>query len=216
MFTKYWQPGAAKTRLARSVGASPAAAISFHFFQTLTERFSQAGDCRCVLVAPPDACPLVAPYCGNDWSCTAQAAGDLGHRLRTHFDAVLSDPQARLLAIGSDSPTLPLVYLQQAWQMLEHVDVVLGPSADGGYYLVGAARRVPPIFDNMDWSTSRVWAQTTQRLRDRRIPFESLPEWFDVDDLDGLHRLAKQLESSDFQSPLWRTLRKAVQQCLPP
>jgi hypothetical protein len=99
----------------------------------------------------------------------------------------------RVVLIGADSPDLPLHLIDEALAALADHDVVLGPSADGGYYLIGVARRVPPIFENMAWSTQEVWPQTTARLRAAGIAWHELPSWYDVDDGDGLQDLVGRL-----------------------
>ena len=69
---------------------------------------------------------------------------------------------------------------------------MLGPARDGGYYLLGMAGVVAPIFDDIDWSTSRVLRQTIERLEQHGIASNVLPEWYDVDDADDLQLLQRQ------------------------
>jgi glycosyltransferase A (GT-A) superfamily protein (DUF2064 family) len=95
----------------------------------------------------------------------------------------------RVVLIGSDSPDLPAEYVAAALDALHSSDVVLGPAADGGYYLVGVARRVPPIFDGIAWSTPAVWPQTIELLKSSTIAWHELPGWYDVDDQQSLSAL---------------------------
>jgi glycosyltransferase A (GT-A) superfamily protein (DUF2064 family) len=95
-----------------------------------------------------------------------------------------------VVAIGADSPTLPVEYVRRAFELLVERPVVLGPARDGGYYLVGASEDVPPIFSDIDWGTARVWQQTVTRLNESRIPFHELPPWYDIDTARDL-KLAK-------------------------
>jgi glycosyltransferase A (GT-A) superfamily protein (DUF2064 family) len=67
--------------------------------------------------------------------------------------------------------------------------VVMGPSTDGGYYLIGCARRVPPLFEGIAWSTSRVLADTMAALQDPQWRLSLLPPWYDVDTLDDWRML---------------------------
>jgi len=97
---------------------------------------------------------------------------------------------------------LPEAYIDQAFSSLDHDPVVLGPTADGGYYLVGARGQVPPIFDDIQWSTGSVWDQTVARLREHDRPFATLPAWYDVDELPDLLRLARDLENGQGSDPL--------------
>ena len=100
-------------------------------------------------------------------------AGFIEQQLSLGADAVV--------LVGADSPTLPVAYIEQAFAELRRADVVLGPAMDGGYYLVGCGRRVPPIFHGIAWSTGQVLAQTLARLEDRSWRLALLPPWYDVD-----------------------------------
>ena len=82
-----------------------------------------------------------------------------------------------MVLIGSDSPTMPAQFIDDAFAALDSDPVVLGPSRDGGYYLVGAAGQVPPIFTEIDWSTPAVWRQTVDRLGKAGCRFAELPPW---------------------------------------
>ena len=114
------------------------------------------------------------------------------------------------IQVGSDSPTLPLDLVDRAFATLKNNDVVLGPTTDGGYYLVGAARRVPDIFDGILWSTSRVWQQTVERLCAADIAFGVLDSWYDVDDRATLERLCEELCGPDTAEPALLDLRGVV------
>ena len=94
-----------------------------------------------------------------------------------------------MVLVGTDSPTLPLVLVEQAFQELEQADVVLGPATDGGYYLVGCGRRLPPIFEGVAWSSSRTLTDTIARLADPSWRLALLPPWYDVDTGDDWQML---------------------------
>ena len=98
-------------------------------------------------------------------------------------------------AINSDGPTLPLVYLEGAYGQLMQADVVLGPSEDGGYYLIGLKRPHPGLFRDVDWSTERVTVQTLERAESIGLTVAQLPPWYDVDTAADLGRLQTELRS---------------------
>jgi rSAM/selenodomain-associated transferase 1 len=125
----------------------------------------------------------------------AQAEGDLGARLSAFFDGEFEEGATRVVAIGSDSPTLDPTLVISAFLCLESRDVVLGPSTDGGYYLVGCRPPMPPIFEGIPWSTPHVLAQTIDRLKDTRLSLSVLPPWYDVDTPDDLQVLAGHLRA---------------------
>jgi uncharacterized protein len=97
--------------------------------------------------------------------------------------------------VNADSPTLPTELLVGAVQCLQEPGdrVVLGPAADGGYYLIGLKHFHPKLFESIDWSTDRVYRQTMMRVREIGLPVVSLSEWYDVDDEATLAVLAREL-----------------------
>lgn len=119
-----------------------------------------------------------------------QAPGDLGERLLHTFTSLMARGHGAVAVIGSDSPTLPPAILRSALAALrQDAEVVLGPAEDGGYYLVGAARLVPEMFEGVPWSSGRVMEATLAALDRAGVRTSLLPRWYDVDvpaDLDRL------------------------------
>ena len=104
---------------------------------------------------------------------------------------------ASVCLINGDSPTLPTELLvEAACRLREPGDrVVLGPAADGGYYLIGMKHFHQRLFEAIDWSTERVYRQTIARAREIGLPVATLAEWYDVDDEVTLRLLARELLS---------------------
>lgn len=193
MFAKYWQPGTVKTRLAATIGDEAASDVYRHFVRTLLERFRNAAP-QVVLAFTPDGRRSDFQRLVTDqWQLESQGDGDLGQRMRSYFASAFSRGNKRVVLIGSDSPTLPTEYVREAFERLSDHEVVLGPSEDGGYYLIGMARHVPTVFDRIDWSTPDVWQQTTKRLEQEGTTYACLSPWYDVDTLDDLRRLKREL-----------------------
>lgn len=192
IFAKHWEPGKVKTRLAKTIGESRAATLHALFVSTLVERLGQVGERRVIAFWPPQSQAPFAALARSRFEIWPQSSGDLGQRMQAFFTQGLMAAQ-RVVLIGSDSPDLPLELIDEAFRALQSHEVVLGPSADGGYYLIGLARQVPPIFDDISWSTPEVWPQTTSRLKAAGIAWHELPTWYDVDDDAGLHALLPRL-----------------------
>lgn len=212
MFAKFWASGEVKTRLAAAIGAEQAARLHQIFVQTLLERFGRTADRRTVVYAPAGRAKSFAALAGDGWGLAAQAEGDLGQRMRSWFEVAFASGASRAVLIGSDSPTLPEPYVASAFQLLDDHDVVLGPAVDGGYYLVGAARPAPPIFEDMPWSQPSVWDETVARLAAAGWSCAALPRWYDVDEWDDLLRLRAELAAADASdSTLGRLQRAAAQ-----
>ncbi|MHC4877612.1 MAG: TIGR04282 family arsenosugar biosynthesis glycosyltransferase [Planctomycetota bacterium] len=185
LFAKQPIAGTVKTRLAASWSPERAARLYECFLRDQFERFNNAGERRIVGFAPDDqaAHDWFASAAGN-WDFWPQPETSLGGRMAECFERWCSGPDDRMVLIGSDSPNLPDRAFEQAWSLLEAHDVVLGPAADGGYWLVGLRGSAPharAIFDDIDWSTSEVLRQTVNRVRSLNLTLALLPLWFDVD-----------------------------------
>jgi rSAM/selenodomain-associated transferase 1 len=214
MFAKYWQAGAVKTRLAAAVGDAAASRLYRQFVATTAERFADVGQQRTIYYWPAHESAAFAQVAGKCWQTAAQCEGDLGTRMQDFFQRCFAAGNRRVVLIGSDSPTLPTQYVRQAFDLLESRAVVLGPSEDGGYYLVGARGRTPPIFAEIAWSTPGVWRQTVRCLKQAGISFGTLPTWYDVDDYQQLVRMADELRAASTGGDIRCELRPAVEEAV--
>ena len=120
-------------------------------------------------ISPPDSL-LVPVSCVNIGDCLVQVLGRL-----------LEMGYQRAIALNSDGPSLPASYIKRAVQLLGDHDLVLGPSEDGGYYLVGLKRLHTQIFSDIEWSTKLVTAQTFAKAQQLGLNVAQLPLWYDID-----------------------------------
>jgi hypothetical protein len=90
---------------------------------------------------------------------------------------------------------LPAEFLEQGIAALACSDLVYGPSLDGGYYLVGLRRFIPGVFENIDWSTERVMAQSLRQVARSGVSVSLLPDWYDIDTINDLQRLNHELSA---------------------
>ncbi len=196
LFTRYPEAGTTKTRLIPALGPDGAARLH----KRLTERAAgQAG-----LLAASHDIPTVVHYSGGSlaqmaaWlgplAYVAQAAGDLGRRMQAAFQHAFRGGAARAVLIGSDIPELDADLLARAFAALRDSEVVLGPSRDGGYYLLGltaevAGRLYFPLFADIPWSTGNVFAMTRDRLEKAAATVAILPTLRDVDRPEDLNWL---------------------------
>ena len=102
-------------------------------------------------------------------------------RPRRALAAAIAGPGFEFVAIGADSPTLPVEYVERAFTLLAENDVVLGPALDGGYYLIGLGASDFGVFTDIPWSTAHVLEATIARLRATSARLALLPPWYDVD-----------------------------------
>jgi len=179
-------PGRVKTRLAREFGPEFAAeAHDAMLFDTLdlwaSDRWLGPGGRRVLLFEPPDAGHWFDPLVPERFAMRPQAEGDLGARLFDFFDGEFENGARKVVAIGSDSPTLDPSIVVSAYLCLDQKDVVIGPATDGGYYLIGCRPPLPPIFEDVDWGGPQVLWQTVDRLAGSERSLAVLPPWYDID-----------------------------------
>lgn len=210
VFARYWQPGACKTRLASAIGAAAASQLAREFLRLTLRQFHAAADRHELVFTPPDRRQDFEQLAGPQWNCTAQVQGDLGARLQAYFDGAFQAGARQVVVIGSDSPTLPHIYVQQAFAALQEQTVVLGPTDDGGYYLVGTSRPVPELFEQIPWGTPQVFSTTLERLAAIQLPCVTLPCWYDIDHAADLVRLQAELQRPEYGALEWQSLRDCL------
>jgi len=184
VFAKFPQPGLVKSRIAEATSPEWAARVADAFIRDTVDRLAEVRAHRILVYTPAEKSGYFAEVSGGRFELLPQADGDLGARLSRFFTSQMPDAH-RVVVVGTDSPTLPCAFVGQAFQELERADVVLGPANDGGYYLVGCANRVPPIFDGISWGSELVLAQTVARLAEPTWRLALLPPWYDIDLVRG-------------------------------
>lgn len=199
LFAKAPLVGQTKTRLARERGDVDALKLASAFLldtcdvlaRWQAQRVGADQNRRVVLYAAPHTDDPILVEAARRAHCRIepQGDGDLGARLKRAFTNEFERGARAVAAIGADSPTLPAYLLDEAFRALAWERVVLGPTFDGGYYLVGAQRPPPDIFDAMPWSTPSLLATTLARLRAHDVRAHLLPFWYDIDEAADLERL---------------------------
>ncbi len=183
-FCKQPIPGQVKTRLARETSPAWAGRVAHAFCLDVLDRMRGISACRLLAYAPKEADAHFRAVVASGFQLHPQADGDLGQRMAAFFAHWLPSAPDGVVLIGTDSPTLPTSFIEQAFAALQDADVVLGPATDGGYYLIGCRGRVPAVFDGIAWGTRSVLAETVQRLESLDVRLALLPPWYDVDTLD--------------------------------
>lgn len=205
LFTRYPQAGKVKTRLIKHLG--PQGAADLHSLMT-KQVISQlrpalaAGSVRSV--------QLQVYYCGGskqkiktwlgknskDIQLARQQGNDLGDRMQDAFEQTWQQGAEKVLLIGSDCPGINPSIITSGLEYLQQHDVVLGPASDGGYYLIGLPARLKKekqnyadLFQNIDWGTDQVLAQTLTQAHKNNLSFALLPELHDIDRPEDLVHL---------------------------
>lgn len=202
IFTKAPVPGKVKTRT-RSL-LSPEEAASLHKALVLdTLEMTRSLSVRRVLFVAGglDDAFLQQVSREEGVEIRAQIGEDLGTRMRNAFEESGVRGKKRVCLIGTDSPHLPQEYIKSAFLQLERHEVVVGPAADSGYYLIGLCGVVPPIFEGIAWGTPEVLPRTLRRLTEKEYSYALLPFWYDIDEPRDLELLRAHLPVLLRESP---------------
>lgn len=181
VFCKAPRPGFVKTRLAGSLGPEAACAT----YRALTEKvLSQISGVEWVQLrhTPDEAREEIAPWKRHPcWTLEPQGPGDLGERMARAFQSEFDVGTDRVVLIGTDTPELLETDLHEALDALRRHDVVLGPSLDGGYWLIGLSEPHPRLLEGIDWSTPAVLQQTLQKATVEGLQVHLLRVLADID-----------------------------------
>lgn len=129
----------------------------------------------------------------DDFAQAIQSGGSLGERLASLFYTSFRRGVSRVVVLGSDSPTLPMDVVHDAFDHLENGKVIVGPAEDGGYYLIGSSEWIPEMFQSIDWGSSRVLEQTVESLTAKNLDVDRLVSWYDVDRPEDLEKLREEI-----------------------
>ena len=187
--------GAVKTRLCPPLRPPEAAELARCFLLDAVERVGAVAGIRPILAYTPAEARKEFEALANDFTLIAQRGADLGARQAALVEDVLGLGQQAAIVIGTDSPTVPCEHIDEAVDlvMAPDVDLVLGPTEDGGYHLFGLRAPCPALFEDMPWSTPAVLSRTVERARGLGLRVACLPTWFDVDTGADLDRLRAEL-----------------------
>ena len=203
------RPGAVKTRLCPPLLAAEAAALYRCFLLDKIAAVQALSGARPMVAYTPDEAQAEFAVLAPDFALVPQRGPDLGARLHTTLASLLAAGHPGAIAVDSDTPTLPREFLQQAVDCLTGPgpDVVLGPTEDGGYYLIGVRAANRELFDDMPWSTSAVLEITLRRAAAAGLQTVCTPAWFDVDTPDDLRRLRTVLDGGRSAAEAGETAR---------
>ena len=190
--------GQAKSRLSPPLTLAQAAMLyEAMLLDTIKLTARLEGVRLAIAITPPEAVEYFREISPPETALLPVTGGDIGDCLDQTLERLLAAGHARALALNSDGPTLPITYLRQALTELRdrEIDVVLGPSEDGGYYLIGLKQPEPGLFEGIAWSTAQVAAQTVTKAEAMGLRVAQLPPWYDVDTVADLARLQVELRT---------------------
>jgi rSAM/selenodomain-associated transferase 1 len=225
LFAKHPTPGQVKTRLAAQTNPHWAARVAEAFLKDIVARLCNFPAQRVLVFAPQDAESYFSALAQGRFLLVPQTEGDLGLRMEAFLAAQFIHGASSVVLLGTDSPTVPSAFIEQAFEELTRTDLVIGPATDGGYYLVGASRgqgtagrdlcpfwplptaHCPllcslrsahcPLFRGISWGCPTVLRETIAQLEGSLVELKVLSPWYDVDTLDDWQLLQSHLSALD-------------------
>lgn len=203
VFARSPQSGQVKSRLTSLISPQEAAELYQAFLQDSLEQYASLNlDVRLYMSgeAPPEVLAYGAVI-------RQQHGNGLGERMRKAFMETAAEGYQKMVIIGTDHPTLPDEFICSAFQSLSTPPAIsIGPTEDGGYYLLGMNPFIDGLFDGITYSRPDVYALTLSRAYQSGANVVQLPGWYDVDTPDDLCRLASEQEG--MQKNTWRILKQ--------
>jgi rSAM/selenodomain-associated transferase 1 len=195
------RPGAVKTRLASSL--SPDAVTSFYccLLQDTLALARSLNDVTVAIMCPGSDVNELVQLVGREVNVVPQKGEGLAAGLTSVFALFADHPRRRIIAFNSDSPHLPRSVLENAFEALTTHDLVVGPTHDGGYYLIGAKASYPTLFAGDGMGTSSALERLLSRARAIELSVGFAPPFYDIDVADDLTRLAEDLRLDPAKAP---------------
>lgn len=196
-FSKWPEAGRVKTRLMPELGAEGAMEAHIRLSLAVLDNLVASGYIvrflwdRELKSTPEGATPVLERLEAHGVAQALQQGDVLGERMLQALEAGLGG-FGKAMIVGSDCPSVDADYVRTAVAALDEVDVVLGPSEDGGYVLIGARRVIPGMLADVAWGTDKALSQTCDRLTQANVSFRLLPQRWDVDEPEDWHRFTGQ------------------------
>jgi rSAM/selenodomain-associated transferase 1 len=198
IFTKLPRPGEVKTRLGKSIGMVDAAraykGFAEHVFAIADELAREKIEV-CLYYEPTATEEAVRAWVCRDFTYVPQRGEGLGERMHNAFASVFEDGVGRAIVIGTDVPELEATHVAKSFALLDDNDIVVGPSADGGYYLLGMNAPMKELFENIVWSSNTVFDATMAKVRTLGLSVTVLPLLHDIDTEEDLRQLERRLQN---------------------
>ncbi|MBN2484052.1 MAG: TIGR04283 family arsenosugar biosynthesis glycosyltransferase [Candidatus Omnitrophica bacterium] len=191
LFARYPVPGKVKSRLAKTKGKRYAALvykrIAEKAFRT-ARSISNTGLIRYIFVADSDTVKKTCRWARSGFLCLSQTGHDLGQRMEHALCRVFSYGAEKVVIVGTDIPDLSRDIIENALRLLDSHQIVLGPTHDGGYYLLGMKKMYRELFRNIPWSTPDVLPATLSRIENLKAASARLPLLRDIDTEEDLKK----------------------------
>lgn len=208
---KYPAVGRVKTRLCESIDPEKVAHLYLCFLKDTVEKVKGPGVPFFVYYTPDDKQEYFERLFGDNPGYLPQMGDDLGERLYNGFKTFFRQGYDSAIALASDIPDLPEAILYESLKRLTEYNSVIGPSFDGGYYLIGLTKDSASknLFRGITWSTETVFNETMKKIKQEKISCHALAPWGDVDRITDLERLLSSENPVFHGSHTWRLLKSS-------
>ncbi|MGB7575748.1 MAG: TIGR04282 family arsenosugar biosynthesis glycosyltransferase, partial [Thermodesulfobacteriota bacterium] len=187
-FIKNPEKGKVKTRLASAIGDKKAVKLYKRFLLEMLFTLNRGTFLFYLCYSPESPLSDLKDWLGDQYLYMPQSGENLGERMKNGFAEAISMNFRRVVLIGSDIPDLPLAFIEEAFTSLREKDVVIGPSFDGGYYLIGFKDKTfsARAFEGIHWSTESVFEKTIKVLKQEGLTVHTLRPLRDIDTVEDL------------------------------
>lgn len=190
ILVKYPEAGAVKTRLGPPFSPEDAARLASAMAEDLIETHRKADDYDVIVCcAPPERYDDFRSWLGEGVALERQEGEDLGARQHNALKSALDAGYRKVAVMGSDVPLVTVGDVKEAFGLLDYVDVVIGPSDDGGYYFLGAKAPHESIFSGISWGDGNVFEETTGRIAAAGLEYRAAAKHYDIDSSEDAERL---------------------------
>jgi rSAM/selenodomain-associated transferase 1 len=196
VFLRAPESGKVKTRLAKYLGVETVLELYHCFVQDTLNAAEKTGNDIKIFYHPPDSETALKNWLEKPFKLYPQKGEDLGKRMANAFSDIFSSGYRKAVLIGTDCPDIRENTLEEAFQGLENSGCAVGPSVDGGYYLIGfeAGTFSKKLFDNIAWGTDSVFRKTLEICEEENIRPHLLPALNDIDTIDDLKQFMNEAD----------------------
>lgn len=196
IMAKVPRAGNVKTRLQPFLTPAQSEKLAEVFLNDTLAKARKVSEKVIVAFSPKDELNYFDRFFDKSLILIEQKGENLGERMCNAFEFAFSQNADAVVMIGTDSPTFPHTFIENAFEKLATFDSVFGKAQDGGFYLIGLRKLEKEVFQNVAWSSSETFAQTRRNILNLNFSLSEISDWFDVDEPQDLIRLIGELENN--------------------
>lgn len=190
--------GTVKTRLQPAITPEQSAGLAAAFLQDAENKAESICDKTILAFTPFEKRTVLLKLLRNEHILIEQKGADLGEKMFHAFEFAFAHDSDAVVMIGTDSPTVPADFIEQAFEFLEtNSDVVLGKTEDGGFYLIGLRILREEIFRKVTWSSAKTFEQVRRNVMNLNLHLREVPSWYDIDMPKDLEKLKSEFSTNE-------------------